>query len=122
MIIFTYHCIKFFKVLLCANNRPVLNDVTYAELVLIVQRAAKISPVIESSLKSGKLMCINSGMYMLIRIMLRNVLVISILFDVLRLNYTNTIYIKYKLLTKEDDQNRITCYEETIKMYYFSSD
>ena len=54
---------KIFKVLLCANNRPVLNDVTYAELVLIVQRAAKISTIIDNSLKSGRLLCLNSGMY-----------------------------------------------------------
>ena len=51
------------KVLLCANNRPVLNDVTHAELVLIVQRAAKISPIIDNAMKSGRLLCLNSGTY-----------------------------------------------------------
>ena len=58
------------QVLLCANNRPVLNDVTYAELVLIVQRAARVSPVIEKSLKSGKLLCLNSGICVLHQLLL----------------------------------------------------
>ena len=49
------------SVMLCANNRPVLNDVTYTELVLIVQRAAKLSSVIDQALKSGALSCENSG-------------------------------------------------------------
>ena len=31
-------------VLLCANNRPVLNDVTHGELTVILQRAAKLNP------------------------------------------------------------------------------
>ena len=37
------------EILLCANNRPVLNDVTYAELILILQRAAEHSQVISES-------------------------------------------------------------------------
>jgi len=49
------------EVILCANNRPVLNDVTYAELVTLVQRASKYSPVIEEALSEGKLTCANSG-------------------------------------------------------------
>ncbi len=49
------------EVLLCANNRPVLNDVTHAELVLILQRAAAVSQVIRDGLDSGRLQPLDSG-------------------------------------------------------------
>ena len=49
------------EVVLCANNRPVLNDVTFAELVLIVQRASKMSQAICQPLRTGALTCANSG-------------------------------------------------------------
>ena len=47
--------------LLCANNRPVLNDVTSAELALILQRASAASQVIAAALASGRLECLDSG-------------------------------------------------------------
>ena len=49
------------QVLLCANNRPVLNDVTFAELVLILQRASSVSEVLSNALANGKLECLDSG-------------------------------------------------------------
>merc|ERR1712241_1246128 len=49
------------KVLLCANNRPVLNDVTYAELELILQRVSPLSEVLSDALANGKLECLDSG-------------------------------------------------------------
>lgn len=48
-------------VMLCANNAPVLNDVTCAELALILQRAAKCSPTLADALSSGRLLCLDSG-------------------------------------------------------------
>jgi hypothetical protein len=35
-------------VILCANSKPVLNDVTYAELVLLLQQVIPISFVVET--------------------------------------------------------------------------
>ena len=49
------------QVLLCANNRPVLNDVTYAELELILQRVSPLSEVLSDALANGKLECLDSG-------------------------------------------------------------
>ena len=49
------------QVLLCANNRPVLNDVTSAELVLILQRVSSVSEVLSNALANGKLECLDSG-------------------------------------------------------------
>lgn len=50
------------KVLLCANNRPVLNDVTAAELTLIVERAAAMDPDnLGEALSHRRLLCLNSG-------------------------------------------------------------
>jgi type II pantothenate kinase len=50
------------QVLLCANNKPVLNDVTFAELsTVIMQRAAAVCDVIDAALKSKQLECLDSG-------------------------------------------------------------
>lgn len=49
------------EVLLCANNKPVLNDVTYGELLIILQRAAKVSDLIAKALESNQLICLDSG-------------------------------------------------------------
>jgi len=49
------------SVILCANTRPVLNDVTYAELTLLLTQVATISSVIDSALKSGQLVARDSG-------------------------------------------------------------
>jgi type II pantothenate kinase len=49
------------KVILCANSEPSLNDVTYSELTTVVVEIAKSCAVIESCLKSGKLIIKESG-------------------------------------------------------------
>ena len=38
-----------------------LNDVTFAELVLILQRASSVSEVLSNALANGKLECLDSG-------------------------------------------------------------
>ncbi|XP_014615545.1 PREDICTED: pantothenate kinase 4 isoform X1 [Polistes canadensis] len=49
------------KVILCANSMPALNDVTYPELVVILQDAAKISKVIKKALKENRLLAMETG-------------------------------------------------------------
>ena len=49
------------QVILCANSRPILNDVTYAELSLLLSQVADISPVIRTSLDTGLLVARDSG-------------------------------------------------------------
>ena len=49
------------NVMLCANHRPILNDVTHAELQLLLYRVSKISPVIANGLSTGRLTCFSSG-------------------------------------------------------------
>ncbi|XP_064455596.1 4'-phosphopantetheine phosphatase-like [Ornithodoros turicata] len=49
------------KVLLCANTRPALNDVTFEELQILIKRVSKVSPEIESAVQSGQLLVLDSG-------------------------------------------------------------
>ena len=49
------------RVLLCANTRPILNDVTYAELSLLLGQVSKMSPVISEALDTGMLVARDSG-------------------------------------------------------------
>lgn len=49
------------KVLLCANTRPALNDVTFQELQILVQRASAICPRIGDALNRGQLLVLDSG-------------------------------------------------------------
>ncbi|EEC06708.1 pantothenate kinase, putative [Ixodes scapularis] len=49
------------KVLLCANTRPALNDVTFQELQILVQRASAICPRIGDALGRGQLLVLDSG-------------------------------------------------------------
>jgi len=49
------------SVILCANSHPILNDVTYAELVILLSQVAEVSPVIKEGLLSGKLVARESG-------------------------------------------------------------
>ena len=49
------------RVLLCANTRPILNDVTYAELSLLLGQVSKMSPVISEGLDTGMLVARDSG-------------------------------------------------------------
>ena len=47
--------------ILCANSRPILNDVTYAELSLLLSQVADISAVIRTGLETGQLVARDSG-------------------------------------------------------------
>ena len=47
--------------MLCANHRPILNDVTHAELQLLLYKISKISPVISNAISTGRLTCFSSG-------------------------------------------------------------
>ncbi|KAK3589702.1 hypothetical protein CHS0354_015215 [Potamilus streckersoni] len=49
------------KVIICANTRPTLNDVTYKELTILVKRVADLSSDISSALMEGRLMIMESG-------------------------------------------------------------
>eukprot|EP00088_Acartia_fossae_P030687 TRINITY_DN3168_c0_g1_i2.p1 TRINITY_DN3168_c0_g1~~TRINITY_DN3168_c0_g1_i2.p1 ORF type:complete len:628 (-),score=114.81 TRINITY_DN3168_c0_g1_i2:357-2132(-) len=49
------------SVILCANSHPILNDVTYAELVILLQQVAEISPIVKEGLLTGKLVARESG-------------------------------------------------------------
>lgn len=49
------------QVMLCANSRPALNDVTYNELTLVAKKVADICPVIKEALSSGRLIIMESG-------------------------------------------------------------
>ena len=49
------------EVMLCANHKPVLNDVTFAELKLLLQRAAPFCPRIERAMRDNRLICLVSG-------------------------------------------------------------
>ena len=49
------------RVILCANSRPILNDVTYAELRLLLGQVAEVSPVVQAGLDSGQLVARDSG-------------------------------------------------------------
>jgi uncharacterized protein with ATP-grasp and redox domains len=48
-------------VILTANETPSLNDITHTELVILIDRVAKLDPLISKSLKSGELELISSG-------------------------------------------------------------
>ena len=47
--------------ILCANTRPILNDVTYAELSLLLGQVSKVSEVICSGLDTEMLVTRDSG-------------------------------------------------------------
>lgn len=49
------------KVLLCANTRPALNDVTFQELQILVQRVSSVCPRIGEALSRGQLLVLDSG-------------------------------------------------------------
>lgn len=49
------------QVILAANNGPTINDITAAELVPLVDAAAKLDPVIAKAWSSKQLVVINSG-------------------------------------------------------------
>ena len=47
--------------ILCANSRPALNDVTYKELTIVVKRVCQICPVISKAYTEGSLAVMESG-------------------------------------------------------------
>ena len=47
--------------ILCANSRPILNDVTYAELSLLLGQVSRMSQVVSEALQSGMLVARDSG-------------------------------------------------------------
>ncbi|XP_071085825.1 4'-phosphopantetheine phosphatase-like isoform X2 [Haliotis cracherodii] len=49
------------SVILCANSRPTLNDVTFSELQLITKHVAAISGEINQALTEGRLLVMESG-------------------------------------------------------------
>ncbi|KAK7089960.1 4'-phosphopantetheine phosphatase-like [Littorina saxatilis] len=49
------------QVILCANSRPTLNDVTYSELVFLVKRVADLCPQIKAAQDQGRLVVRESG-------------------------------------------------------------
>lgn len=53
--------IYFIQVILCANSRPALNDVTYNELTVLTKRVAAISEEISGALSQGRLLIMESG-------------------------------------------------------------
>ncbi len=51
----------FWQVILCANSRPALNDVTYNELTVLTKRVAALSEDISAALSQGRLLVMESG-------------------------------------------------------------
>lgn len=49
------------QVVLCANSRPVLNDVTYNELSILTKRVASVCEDINNALINGRLLVMESG-------------------------------------------------------------
>lgn len=47
--------------ILCANSKPALNDVTYSELVLLLEQAAQINQDLGKALEDGRLLTADSG-------------------------------------------------------------
>lgn len=55
---FNNNCLQ---VILCANSKPTLNDVTYQELTILVKRVSQICPVIYQAVENGQLIAMASG-------------------------------------------------------------
>lgn len=49
------------KVILCANSQPSLNDVTYKELIQVVNKATEICSTLSNALQEKKLILAESG-------------------------------------------------------------
>ncbi|CAB3994015.1 pantothenate kinase 4-like [Paramuricea clavata] len=50
-------------VILAANSRPALNDVTYSELQIITEKVAAICPVIKQAVEEKRLVIMESGTF-----------------------------------------------------------
>ena len=51
----------FFQVVLCANSKPALNDVTYTELLCILEKVCGICPILGKAISSGQLSVVSTG-------------------------------------------------------------
>ncbi|KAM6336550.1 4'-phosphopantetheine phosphatase isoform 2-T2 [Alca torda] len=49
------------EVILACNSGPALNDVTYSESLIVTERIAAMDPIIQSALKEGKLLLVQTG-------------------------------------------------------------
>ena len=56
-----YYHIFYFKVNLIVNSRPALNDVTYFEMQVIMEKLQKSNSEIESFVKEGKIKILENG-------------------------------------------------------------
>jgi len=48
-------------VILCANSKPALNDVTFSELILLVEQAALVNEEIARAVSETRLWVMDSG-------------------------------------------------------------
>mgnify|MGYP001795804959 FL=1 len=46
---------------LCANSKPVLNDVTADELRILVGRLRTLDPILDQAMESGSLVVMDTG-------------------------------------------------------------
>ena len=49
------------QVMLCANSKPALNDVTYSELVLLLEQASLVCPILARAADESMLTVMDSG-------------------------------------------------------------
>jgi len=49
------------QVIICANSKPTLNDVTYQEMCILVRRVSLLCPVICRAAETGQLVVMASG-------------------------------------------------------------
>lgn len=49
------------KVILCANSKPALNDVTYGEMISIVERIGHFSAEMKSAVEQKRLLLAENG-------------------------------------------------------------
>lgn len=57
------HCLRqvIFQVVLCANSKPALNDVTAQELLMVMKQVTLLCPVLREHLEAGTLCVRESG-------------------------------------------------------------
>lgn len=49
------------RVILCANSEPSLNDVTFSELVEVIEHTTQVCDIIKQNYLSKNLICLESG-------------------------------------------------------------
>ena len=50
-----------FQVVLCANSKPALNDVTAEELIMVMKQVTLVCPIMHEHLEAGTLCVRESG-------------------------------------------------------------